>query len=200
LHPEFIDGKYALYTRPQDGFIQVGDAGGICWGLSASMENAEAPHETLIDPKRYHTITESKNGQGPAPLKTDKGWLHLGHGVRNTAAGLRYVLYLFMTDLFEPWRVTHRPAGHLIAPLSSERTGDVSNVVFSNGWIQNADGEVFIYYASSDTRLHVATSSICRLVDYCLNTPEDGLRSAASVESINRLISSNAAYLTDGES
>lgn len=191
LHPEFIDGQYALYTRPQDGFIEVGDAGGICWGLTASMEKAEILGEQLVDPKRYHTITEAKNGQGPPPLKTDQGWLHLAHGVRNTAAGLRYVLYLFMTSLTKPWQVTHRPAGYLIAPLGEERVGDVSNVVFSNGWIQNDQDEVFIYYASSDTRMHVATSNITRLVDYCINTPGDGLRSAASVDAINQLITSN---------
>lgn len=191
LHPEFVNGQYALYTRPQDGFIEVGNAGGICWGLCASMENAEIDQETLIDPRQYHTISESKNGQGPAPLKTDKGWLHLAHGVRHTAAGLRYVLYLFMTDLEEPWRVIHKPAGHLIAPIGDERVGDVSNVVFSCGWICNSDDEIFIYYASSDTRLHVATSSKNRLLDYCINTPADGLRSAASVEAINQLITAN---------
>jgi len=194
LHPEFIDGKYGLYTRPQDGFIDVGSAGGICWGLTTRMENAEISEETLVDPKRYHTITESKNGQGPPPLKTDRGWLHLAHGVRNTAAGLRYVLYLFMTDLDKPWIVTHRPAGHLIAPLASERVGDVSNVVFSGGWIRNDRDEVFIYYASSDTRMHVATSSIARLVDYCVNTPADGLRTASSVDAVNQLITSNQPF------
>ena len=195
LHPEFVDGKYALYTRPQDGFIEVGNAGGLCWGLTESMENAEVSEEILVDRKRYHTITESKNGQGPPPLKTDRGWLHLGHGVRNTAAGLRYVLYLFMTDLEKPWVVTHKPAGYMIAPQGDERIGDVSNVVFSNGWIRNAMDEVFIYYASSDTRLHVATSSVSRLLDYCLNTPADGLHSAASVDAINDLISSNRSFL-----
>lgn len=194
LHPEFVDGQYALYTRPQDGFIDVGDAGGICWGLTASMEKAKISGEQLLDPKRYHTMTEAKNGQGPPPLKTDQGWLHLAHGVRNTAAGLRYVLYLFMTSLAKPWQVTHRPAGHLIAPVDEERVGDVSNVVFSNGWIQNDQDEVFIYYASSDTRMHVATSNITRLVDYCINTPGDRLRSAASVDAINQLITSNQSF------
>lgn len=194
LHPEFVDGHYALYTRPQDGFIEVGGAGGICWGLTETMENAEISSERLLDPKRYHTVTESKNGQGPPPLKTEKGWLHLAHGVRNTAAGLRYVLYLFMTDLKQPWKVIHRPAGHLIAPMGEERVGDVSNVVFSGGWIQNARDDVLIYYASSDTRMHVATSNIDRLVDYCINTPEDGLRSAASVDAINELITSNQTF------
>lgn len=196
LHPEFVEGKYALYTRPQDGFISVGSGGGIGWGLTESMENAEVLNETLVDTKVYHTIKEVKNGQGPAPIKTDKGWLHLAHGVRNTAAGLRYVLYMFMTDLDRPWEVTHRPAGHLIAPEGSERLGDVSNVVFSNGWIEE-QGKVYLYYASSDTRLHVATSSVEQLVDYCVNTPEDGLRSATSVQTRIDLIERNAAVLRD---
>lgn len=199
LHPEFVDGKYALYTRPQDGFIEVGNAGGMCWGLTASMENAEVSEEILIDPKRYHTITESKNGQGPPPLKTEQGWLHLAHGVRNTAAGLRYVLYLFMTDLAQPWKVIYKPAGHLIAPLADERVGDVSNVVFCNGWIRNDQDEVFIYYASSDTRMHVATSSMQRLVDYCMNTPADGLHSAKSVEAVNQLITTNRSFTSKQE-
>ena len=197
LHPEFIDGKYAIYTRPQDGFIDVGGGGGICWGLTDSMENAIIQNETVVDPKVYHTINEFKNGLGPAPLRTEGGWLHLAHGVRNTAAGLRYVLYLFMTDLGEPWRVIHRPAGHLIAPLGKERVGDVSNVVFSGGWIRDPDDRIYIYYASSDTRLHVATTSIDRLLDYCRNTPEDGLRSAASVTAINELIDKNASWTSD---
>ncbi|QIL90185.1 glycosidase [Microbulbifer sp. SH-1] len=196
LHPEFVDGKYALYTRPQDGFISVGSGGGIGWGLTDSMEKAEVLSETLVDTKVYHTIKEVKNGQGPAPIKTDKGWLHLAHGVRNTAAGLRYVLYMFMTDLHCPWQVTHRPAGHLIAPEGSERLGDVSNVVFSNGWIQD-QGKVYLYYASSDTRLHVATSTVEQLLDYCMNTPEDGLRSATSVQARIELIERNAAVLRD---
>ncbi|WP_448249687.1 glycoside hydrolase family 130 protein [Thalassotalea agariperforans] len=191
LHPEFVNGKYALYTRPQDGFISVGGGGGIGWGLTDSMVKAEVKDEVIIDNKVYHTIKEVKNGQGPAPIKTDKGWLHLAHGVRNTAAGLRYVLYMFMTDLNKPWEITYRPAGHFIAPEGSERVGDVSNVVFSNGWIADENGDVFIYYASSDTRMHVATSSIGQLVDYVVNTPEDGLRSAASVIAINNLIDKN---------
>lgn len=196
LHPEFVDGKYALYTRPQDGFISVGSGGGIGWGLTESMENAEVLNETLLDTKVYHTIKEVKNGQGPAPIKTDKGWLHLAHGVRNTAAGLRYVLYMFMTDLNRPWEVIHRPAGHLIAPEGSERLGDVSNVVFSNGWIEE-QGKIYLYYASSDTRLHVATSTVEQLVDYCVNTPEDGLRSATSVQTRIEMIERNAAVLRD---
>ncbi|WP_348689237.1 glycosidase [uncultured Pseudoalteromonas sp.] len=193
LHPEFIDGKYALYTRPQDGFISVGGGGGIGFGLCDSMEKAVINEETIIDEKIYHTITEVKNGQGPAPLKTSYGWLHLAHGVRNTAAGLRYVLYTFLTDLEKPWIITHKPGGHLIAPEGDERVGDVSNVVFSNGWIADSNGDVFIYYASSDTRMHVATSTIEKLVDHCVNAPSDGLRSAKSVESINKLIDSNLA-------
>ncbi|MCQ8877587.1 glycosidase [Pseudoalteromonas shioyasakiensis] len=193
LHPEFIDGRYGLYTRPQDGFISVGGGGGIGFGLCDSMEKAIIHEEVIIDEKVYHTITEVKNGQGPAPIKTPQGWLHLAHGVRNTAAGLRYVLYTFLTDLEKPWIITHKPAGHLIAPEGEERVGDVSNVVFSNGWIADSNGDLFIYYASSDTRMHVATSTIDKLVDHCLNSPKDWLRSATSVESINKLIDSNLA-------
>jgi 4-O-beta-D-mannosyl-D-glucose phosphorylase len=195
LHPEFINGKYALYTRPQDGFISVGSGGGIGWGYSDSMENAEIKEEIIIDNKVYHTIKEIKNGQGPAPIKTDKGWLHLAHGVRNTAAGLRYTLYLFMTDLDKPWKITHAPGGHFIAPQGKERVGDVSNVAFSNGWIVNDQEEVFIYYASSDTRMHVATSTIKQLLDYVIHTPADGLRSAASVATRNKLIEKNLVVL-----
>lgn len=195
LHPEFVDGQYALYTRPQDGFISVGSGGGIGWGLTPSMENAEIREEVMVDHKVYHTIKEVKNGQGPAPIKTDRGWLHLAHGVRNTAAGLRYVLYMFMTEPDRPWVVSHRPAGHFLAPQGEERVGDVSNVIFANGWIVNEDNEVFIYYASSDTRLHVATTTVERLVDYVINTPEDGLRSAASVQQRNRLIQANLNLL-----
>lgn len=197
LHPEFIDGKYALYTRPQDGFISVGAGGGVGWGLTDSMVNAEVKQEVIVDPKVYHCIHEVKNGQGPAPIKTDKGWLHLAHAVRNTAAGLRYVLYVFMTDLDKPWVVTHRPAGHFIAPEGAERVGDVSNVTFSNGWIVNENNEVFIYYASSDTRMHVATSTVEQLVDYAINTPEDGYRSALTVQRINALVDGNEQALKD---
>jgi 4-O-beta-D-mannosyl-D-glucose phosphorylase len=195
LHPEFVDGQYALYTRPQDGFIDVGKGGGIGWGLSASMKKAEVTQEIIIDPKVYHTIKEVKNGQGPTPLKTDKGWLHLAHGVRNTAAGLRYVLYLFLTDLQQPWRITHLPAGHFLSPQGDERVGDVSNVAFSNGWIANDNGEVFIYYGASDTRMHVATTTIERLLDYVQNTPADRLRSAVSVQERIRLIERNMRYI-----
>lgn len=190
LHPEFVDGRYALYTRPQSGFVDVGAGGGIGFSLTDSMERARVDDETIVDPRRYHTISELKNGLGPPPIRTAEGWLQLAHGVRATAAGLRYVLYLFMTDLEEPWKVIHKPAGHLIAPLGAERVGDVSNVVFSNGWIVSGD-DIFIYYASADTRLHVATSTVERLVDYCINTPADGLRSAASVAAVNRLIDGN---------
>lgn len=195
LHPEFVDGQYALYTRPQDGFISVGKGGGIGWGLSESMDGAEIKDEVIVDGKEYHTIKEVKNGQGPAPIKTDQGWLHLAHGVRNTAAGLRYVLYMFMTELERPWVVSHRPGGHFIAPQGPERVGDVSNVVFTNGWIVNEDNEVFIYYASSDTRMHVATSSVEQLVDYVTHTPEDGLLSASSVATRNQLIADNLKWL-----
>ncbi|MCB0689463.1 MAG: glycosidase [Saprospiraceae bacterium] len=191
LHPEFIDGKYALYTRPQDGFISVGSGGGIGWGLCDDMTKAEIKEETIVDAKIYHTIKEVKNGQGPAPLKTKDGWLHLAHGVRNTAAGLRYVLYLFMTDLEKPWIVTHRPGGYFIAPYGDERVGDVSNVAFSNGWIINDKEEVFIYYASADTRMHVATSTLDQLVDYVKNTPEDPLYSHLCVQQRVDLIKKN---------
>lgn len=191
LHPEFVDGKYAFYTRPQDGFIEVGGGGGIGWALVDDITRAEAPEEKIIDEKIYHTIKELKNGQGPAPIKTERGWLHLAHGVRACAAGLRYVLFMFMTDLKDPSKVIARPGGYFMAPEGEERIGDVSNVVFANGWIRNENDEVFIYYGSSDTRMHVATSTVDQLVDYCLNTPEDGLRSAASVETINKLIDKN---------
>jgi 4-O-beta-D-mannosyl-D-glucose phosphorylase len=195
IHPEFVDGKYALYTRPQDGFIDAGSGGGIAWALTDSMENATIKDETVIDGRVYHTIKEAKNGQGPAPIKTDKGWLHLAHGVRNCAAGLRYVLYMFMTDLQDPSRVIHRPGGYFMAPEGDERIGDVSNVLFTNGWIAKPDGTIFIYYGSSDTRMHVATSTIERLVDYVVNTPEDGYTSAKSVETLYRLIDRNMQYL-----
>ncbi|WP_181307498.1 glycoside hydrolase family 130 protein [Rufibacter sp. XAAS-G3-1] len=195
LHPEFVNGKYALYTRPQDSFIEAGSRGGIGWGLTDSMENAVVNEELIVDPKAYHTVYEVKNGQGPAPIKTDKGWLHLAHGVRNTAAGLRYVLYLFLTDLQDPSKVIAKPGGYFIAPEGEERVGDVSNVVFANGWIVDEDGSVFIYYASSDTRMHVATSTVNQLLDYVLHTPADGLRSAASVQQINLLVDKNQAYI-----
>ncbi|MCQ2202997.1 MAG: glycosidase [Bacteroidales bacterium] len=191
LFPHFVEGKYAFYTRPQDGFIDTGSGGGIGWGLCDDICHAEVKDEYIMDAKTYHTVYEVKNGQGPAPIKTKYGWLNLAHGVRNTAAGLRYVLYMFMSDLEKPWIVTHKPAGHFIAPYGAERVGDVSNVVFSNGWIADEDGKVFIYYASSDTRLHVATSTIDKLVDYVMNTPQDDLISAASVERINALIDKN---------
>ena len=191
LHPEFVDGKYAFYTRPQDEFIQAGKGGGIGWGLAASMENAVIDEETIIDNREYHTIKEVKNGLGPAPIKTDKGWLHLAHGVRNTAAGLRYVMYLMLCRLDRPQVVTHRPAGYFLAPQGQERIGDVSNVVFSNGWVARQDGQVFIYYGSSDSRLHIATSTVDRLLDYILHTPEDPLRSYACVEQRYALIEKN---------
>ena len=196
LHPEFVNGKYAFYTRPQDGFIDAGKGGGIGFGLSDNIEHAKIDNEIIIDHKLYHTVYEAKNGLGPAPLKTDKGWLHLAHGVRNTAAGLRYVLYMFMTDLHDVTKVIHKPAGYFMAPENEERVGDVSNVVFSNGWIADDDGTVFIYYASSDTRMHVATSSIEKLLDYVINTPEDGLRSAASVDTVINIIKKNKTSLT----
>jgi len=191
LFPHLINGKYAFYTRPQDGFIDTGKGGGIGFGFADDITKAIVKEEVIVDPKTYHTIYEVKNGMGPAPIRTPHGWLQLAHGVRNTAAGLRYTLYMFMTDLEKPWIVTHKPNGHFIAPLGSERVGDVSNVTFSNGWIEDEDGTVFIYYASSDTRMHVATSTVAQLVDYCMNAPQDKLRSAASVQTINELIDKN---------
>jgi 4-O-beta-D-mannosyl-D-glucose phosphorylase len=191
LHPEFVNGSYGFYTRPQDGFIEAGKGGGIGFGLSKSMINAEVAEEVIVDKKMYHTVYELKNGIGPAPLKTKHGWLHLAHGVRNTAAGLRYVLYLFMTDLHDITKVIYRPAGYFMAPAGDERIGDVSNVLFSNGWILDEDGTVFIYYASSDTRLHVATSTLAQLLDYVIHTPPDGFRSATSVETLIGVIEKN---------
>ena len=191
LHPEFVDGKYALYTRPQDGFIDAGSGGGIGWALVDSMENAVVTEEKIINRRFYHTIKEVKNGEGPHPIKTPKGWLHLAHGVRGCASGLRYVLYLYMTALDDPSRVIAEPAGFFMAPEGPEYIGDVMNVLFSNGWICDPDGRVFIYYASSDTRLHVATSTVDRLVDYCLHTAPDGLRTGLSVETLNKLIDRN---------
>lgn len=196
LHPEFVDGKYALYTRPQDGFIDAGSGGGIGWALIDDMTQAEILSEQIIDKRHYHTIKEVKNGEGPHPIKTPQGWLHLAHGVRGCAAGLRYVLYLYMTALDDPTKVIARPAGYFLAPMDKERVGDVSNVLFSNGWIADDDGKVFIYYASCDTRMHVAVSTLDVLVDYCLHTPEDGLRSAASVARINELIDKNKQYFS----
>jgi 4-O-beta-D-mannosyl-D-glucose phosphorylase len=195
LHPEFVDGKYALYTRPQDEFIQAGKGGGIGWGLCNSMENAVVEEEVIMDKREYHTIKEVKNGLGPAPIKTAKGWLHLAHGVRNTAAGLRYVLYMFLCELDRPHVITHRPAGYFMGPQGDERIGDVSNVVFSNGWVARKNGDVLIYYGSSDTRLHVATSTVDRLLDYVLNTSEDPLRSYACVEQRYALIQKNLQLL-----
>ena len=191
LHPEFVDGKYAFYTRPQDGFIDAGSGGGIGWALVDDITHAEIKEETIIDQRYYHTIKEVKNGEGPHPIKTDKGWLHLAHGVRACAAGLRYVLYMYMTALDDPTKPIATPGGMLMGPVGDERVGDVSNVLFTNGWIADDDGKVFIYYASSDTRMHVATSTIDRLVDYCLNTPCDGLTTTSSVEAIKKLIDKN---------
>ena len=195
LHPEFVEGKYALYTRPQDGFIDTGSGGGIGWALVDDITHAEVKDEVIINARHYHTIQEVKNGEGPAPLKTPKGWLHLAHGVRGTADGLRYVLYMYMTALDDPTRVIAQPGGWFLVPEGQEYVGDVMNVAFSNGWILDDDGRVLIYYATADTRLHVAVSSIDRLIDYCLNTPEDGLNTAASVETIKQLIRKNHGTL-----
>ena len=191
LHPEFVNGKYALYTRPQDGFIDAGSGGGIGWALVDSMEHAVVKDEKIINRRFYHTIKEVKNGEGPHPIKTPKGWLHLAHGVRGCASGLRYVLYMYMTALDDPSKVIAEPGGFFMVPEGEEYIGDVMNVVFSSGWIADPDGKVFIYYASSDTRMHVATSTIDQLVDYCMNTPADGLRTGLSVEAINQLIDKN---------
>ena len=195
LHPELVDGKYAFYTRPQDGFIDTGSGGGIGWALVDDIEHAEVRDELIINERHYHTITEVKNGEGPAPIKTPEGWLHLAHGVRATASGLRYVLYMYMTALDNPTRVTARPGGYLLVPQGDEYIGDVMNVAFSNGWIATPDGKVFIYYATADTRMHVATSTIDRLVDYCRHTPEDGYRSETSVRNILQLIEKNRRNL-----
>ena len=194
LHPEFVNGKYMLYTRPQSGFIETGDSG-ISVGFTDSMENAELGKEILMDPREYHTVKEVKNGQGPPPIKTDIGWIHLAHGVRRTAAGLRYTLYILLTDLDEPWKVIRRPSGHFIEPLGDERVGDVSNVVFSNGWIKDDDDTVFIYYASSDTRMHVATTSVDKLIDYIRNTPEDPGRTELCVRQRTEMIDRNLGIL-----
>ena len=202
LHPEFVEGKYAFYTRPQDGFIDTGSGGGIGWALVDDIEHAEVKEEKIINARHYHTIMEVKNGEGPHPIKTRHGWLHLAHGVRGCASGLRYVLYMYMTALDDPTRVTAQPGGYFLVPEGEEYVGDVMNVAFANGWI--ADGEaadgvhgdndrVLIYYASSDTRMHVAESTVGRLADYCMNTPQDGLFTAASVETIKALVAKNRA-------
>ena len=191
LHPEFVNGKYALYTRPQDGFIDAGRGGGIGWALVDSMENIVIRNEKIINARHYHTIKEQKNGEGPAPIKTPKGWLHLAHGVRGCASGLRYVLYLYVTALDDPSRVIAEPGGFFLVPEGDEYIGDVMNVLFSNGWIADEDGTVYIYYASSDTRMHVAVSSVDRLLDYCFNTEPDGYTTTDSVKRLNRLIDRN---------
>lgn len=193
LHPEFVNGKYAFYTRPQDGFIDTGSGGGIGWGLTDDITHAEVTDEKIINFRYYHTIKEAKNGEGPQPIKTSRGWLHLAHGVRCCASGLRYVLYMYMTSLSDPTEVIAQPAGFFMAPEGEEYIGDVMNVLFSNGWIADEDGRVLIYYASSDTRMHVAGSSIDRLVDYCFGTEPDGFRTGKTVERLNRLIDRNIA-------
>lgn len=191
LHPEFVGGKYALYTRPQDGFIDTGSGGGIGWALIDDMTHAVVRDEVIINKRYYHTIKEVKNGEGPQPIKTPRGWLHLAHGVRMCAAGLRYVLYLYVTALENPTKVIAEPGGYFMAPEGEERVGDVSNVLFSNGWIADEDGTVYIYYASCDTRIHVATSTVDRLLDYCFHTPADGFRTHSSVKAIMELIRKN---------
>lgn len=204
LHPEFVEGKYAFYTRPQDGFIDTGSGGGIGWTLVDDIEHAEVKEEKIINARHYHTIMEVKNGEGPHPIKTTHGWLHLAHGVRGCASGLRYVLYMYMTSLEDPTKVIAQPGGYFLVPEGEEYIGDVMNVAFANGWIADGDApeglhqdddRVLIYYASSDTRMHVAESSVGRLVDYCMNTPEDGFFTAASVETIKALVAKNKATL-----
>ncbi|HUL76019.1 MAG TPA: glycosidase [Vicinamibacteria bacterium] len=195
LHPELVKGRYALYTRPQETFLEAGKGGGIGFALCETMEAAEIGEETILDPRIYHTVKEAKNGAGAPPLKTPKGWLHVAHGVRNTAAGLRYVLYAFLCDLEDPSKVVARPGGFFLAPEGEERVGDVSNVAFCNGAVAKATGEVFLYYGSSDTRTHVATTTVDRLLDYVLHTPEDPLRSAACVEQRMALIRRNLKFL-----
>lgn len=195
LHPEFVDGKYAFYTRPQDGFINTGSGGGIGFSLCDDINNPTIGEELPLSQRKYHTITEGKNGAGAVPIKTDKGWIHIAHGVRNTAAGLRYVIYAFATDLEDPTKVIAEPSGYLIAPYGDERVGDVSNVTFTNGAIVKDSGDVYIYYASSDTRLHVATTTLDQLIDYTFNTPEDPLRSVDCVKQRSDLIKNNLEYL-----
>jgi len=194
LHPEFVHDCYAFYTRPQDSFIEAGKGGGIGFGLARDIEHAVIEDETIIDSREYHTINEVKNGLGPAPIKTAQGWLHLAHGVRNTAAGLRYVLYCFLCDLNEPYKVIAKPGGYFLAPEGEERIGDVSNVTFSNGWVRR-DDQVLIYYGASDTRTNVAETTVDRLLDYVLNTPPDGMRSAVCVQQRIELIEKNLRLL-----
>jgi len=195
LHPEFVDGKYGFYTRPQDGFISTGTGGGIAFGVCDDIENPVIDEEIVLHERKYHTVYEAKNGQGPAPIKTDRGWIHIAHGVRNTADGLRYVLYTIATDLEDPTKVIATPGGHFIAPYDDERVGDVSNVIFCNGAIVNENNDVFVYYASSDTRTHVATTTIDKLVDYTFNTPADPFRSIENAEQRKQLIEQNEALL-----
>ena len=200
LHPEFVDGKYAFYTRPQDDFIQTGSGGGVCFGLVEDINNPViCTEEVVISPRIYHTITEVKNGAGAVPIKTEKGWIHIAHGVRNTAAGLRYVIYVFATDLNDPTKLIASPSGFFIAPHGYERVGDVSNVAFTNGAIVRDNGEVYIYYASSDTRLHVASTTLDKLIDYTFNTPSDPLRSVDCVKQRCELIAKNLEYMKNNK-
>ena len=196
LHPEFVNGKYAFYTRPMDDFIETGSGGGIGFGLCDDITHAVIDEEKMTSLRKYHTITEAKNGAGAVPIKTEKGWIHIAHGVRNTAAGLRYVIYAFATDLNDPSKVIAEPSGLLIGPRGGERVGDVSNVVFTNGAIANEKGEVFIYYASSDTRMHVATTTVDKLIDYVFNTPKDPGRSVECVAQRCELIKKNLEFLS----
>lgn len=195
LHPEFIGGRYGFYTRPADGFVEIGSRSGICWGLSVTMEEAVIEEEIVIDPRVYHTIKEAKNGAGGVPVRTPEGWLHIAHGVRATAAGLRYVLYAFLCDLKEPWRITGQPGGYLMAPISCERNGDVPNVLFCNGVVADEKGAIYIYYASGDTRMHVAATTVEKMLDYIANTPEDGYYSNRCLKQRCNIIDRNIQYL-----
>lgn len=199
LHPEFVNGQYAFYTRPQDGFITVGGSGGTCLGLCPDIENPVVEEERLLSKRVYHTVTEAKNGEGAVVLKSEKGWIHIAHGVRNTAAGLRYVLYVYATSLDDPFRVIAEPGGYFLAPVGEERVGDVSNTVFTNGAILDDKRDVYIYYASSDTRLHVAATTLDKLVDYTFHTPKDPLRSADCVRQRCEMIARNLAYMKRAE-
>jgi 4-O-beta-D-mannosyl-D-glucose phosphorylase len=197
LFPYFVDGKYAFYTRPQHGFIEAGAGGGIGWGLCESIQTPVITEEVIVSPRTYHTVYESKNGLGPAPIRTDKGWLQLAHGVRGSASGLRYVLYAFLTDLDEPWKVIAQPGGYLLAPRGPERAGDCHNVLFSNGWVAREDGQLLLYYASGDTRMHVATTTVEKMLDYVLNTPADPGTSHGCAKQRVDLIHKNKAFLAD---
>ncbi|RKJ06084.1 glycosidase [bacterium D16-54] len=199
LHPELVEGKYGFYTRPMDDFIDTGSGGGVGFGLCEDITHAVIDEEIMTSLRKYHTITEAKNGAGAVPIRTEKGWIHIAHGVRNTAAGLRYVIYAFATDLHHPEKVIAEPSGLLIAPRGQERVGDVSNVVFTNGAVVRDNGQVLIYYASSDTRMHVAETTVDKLTDYVFHTPQDPERSADCVRQRVEMIRRNRELLGAGQ-